>query len=67
MRKMSQGKLKIERVKVGMTQQELSKLSGVSRNVISKVENGDLSSITYGKMEKLSKVLGLSPKELFFE
>ena len=67
MRKMTKGRLKIERVKAGMTQLELSKLSGVSRNVISKVENGDLSSITYGKMEKLSNVLGLSPKDLFFE
>ena len=67
MEKMLQKRLKIERVTVGMTQQELSKLSGVSRNVISKVENGDLSSVTYGKMEKLSNVFGLSPKELFFE
>ena len=67
MRKMLQSRLKVERVKAGMTQEELSKASGVSRNIISKVENGDLSSITYGKLEKLSKVFELSPNELFFE
>lgn len=60
-------RIKVERVRLGLTQSELSKKSGVSRTLISKAENGDIFSMSYKKMEKLSKVLGVSAKELFFE
>ena len=58
--------LKIARIKKNLTQEELAKKSGISRNLISKVENGNMEKISYEKMNKIAKVLGVSVKELFF-
>lgn len=49
-----------------MTQKELALKSGVSRYLISKAEHGDYSKLTYEKMSKLSEVLGVGVKDLFF-
>lgn len=59
--------LKIARIKKHLTQEELAKRSGISRNLISKVENGNMEKISYEKMNKIAKVLGVSVKELFFK
>jgi len=50
--------IKLRRIKLGLTQQELSELSGVSQQLISQIENGkaqpSLRTIT-----KLAEVLKL--------
>ena len=50
-------KLKIVREKKDMTQKELVEKSGVSRTVISQLENGTRSVITSETMLKISKAL----------
>lgn len=58
--------LKIARLKKRMTQEELARKSRVSRNLISKAENGDISKMSVEKMERISEVLKISVKRLFF-
>lgn len=59
--------LRWERLRRGMTQKELAEKSGVSIRLISQIEKGDFESISYKKMKKLSKTLGLSLNQLFPE
>lgn len=59
-------RIKLERIRKRMTQKELALKSGVSRYLISKAEHGDYSKLTYEKMSKLSEVLGVGVKDLFF-
>lgn len=59
--------LKRKRIERGMTQSELSKEAGVSRTVISKMENGKVEITTTGTLMKLAKALNASIIELFFD
>lgn len=59
--------VKIARIKKGLSQIELSKLTGICRTILSKIENGDYSSLRYETMIKLSKELDTTPQKLFFE
>lgn len=45
------------RVKNNISQEELAKLSGVSRVMISKLETNKLTTITLGTMKKIAKAL----------
>lgn len=58
--------LRIARMRKRMTQEELARKTGISRNLISKAENGNISKLSIEKMEKISKVLEISVMELFF-
>ncbi len=58
--------LRIARMRKRMTQEELARKTGISRNLISKAENGNISKLSIEKMEKISKVLEISVRELFF-
>jgi len=54
------------REKRGLSQATLSKLSGVSRPTISKLENSDEEVVINSKtLEKLAKALNVSIKTLF--
>lgn len=59
--------LKIERIKRGMSQVELSKISGVSIPIIIKIEKGDIDHVTLGSLRRISEVLNVSMTYLFFE
>ena len=59
--------LKIARIKKGLNQEQLSKISGVGRPTISRLESGKQKP-EKTKMEiliKLSNALGMTVKELF--
>lgn len=57
--------LKIARIKMGLSQGDLCKLTGISKATMSELENGkgNPRMIT---MMKIAKVLKTSPEELFF-
>ena len=59
--------LKIERVKRNLSQRELSKMSGVGLNVISKIETGKIDNVTFGYIRKLAKALDIPVEELIKE
>lgn len=51
----------------GLTQDELSNKSGVSRTVISFLETGKVQVTTTATLIKLSKALGCSVNDIFFD
>lgn len=58
-------KIKDLREKQGMTQQELSEKSGVSRTIISELESGKRSVTRTDTLLKISKALKLPIKDIF--
>lgn len=59
-------KVKEKRLERGLSQEELSVLSNVSRTLISKLETEQLNNISILTMDKISKALKTSKSELFF-
>lgn len=59
-------KLKEIREKKGMTQAELSKKSGVSRTIISFLENGKSECVMTSTLVKLADALGEKVTSIFF-
>ena len=59
-------KIKECRESQGMTQEELSKKSGVSRNLIARLESGGITNTTTETLLKLAKALGVTVEALFF-
>lgn len=60
-------KLKEIREQKGITQEELAKASGVSRQTISAIENNDEYQIKTGTLISLARALGTTVDKLFFE
>lgn len=58
--------LKIERVKKGLTQKQLSEKSGVGRVTISNIERKGIKTTPVYILEKLAKALDTTVQELFF-
>lgn len=58
-------KIKYLREEQGMTQQELSKKSGVSRTIISELESGKRSVTRTDTLLKISKALKHPIKDIF--
>ena len=57
-------RLKEYRARIGVNQQEMGKLAGVSRQTISLIERGDYSpSVTLAL--KLAKIFGVSVEDIF--
>lgn len=57
-------RLKEHRARLGVNQQELGKLAGVSRQTISQIERGDYSpSVTLAL--KIAKICGTTVEEIF--
>lgn len=59
-------KVKEYREKEGLTQEELAKKSGVSRNTISSIETEINTNVTYDTMGKISKALNRKVSTIFF-
>ena len=58
--------VKFARINKNLTQEELCRLIGISRNRLSAIENGNFKSLNYEVMIKLSDALDVSVQELFF-
>lgn len=61
-----QFKIKEIREEKGYSQEKLSELSGVSRNLIARLETGELTSTSTNTLFKLAKALNVKVKTLFF-
>lgn len=59
-------RLREEREKLGMTQEELAEKSGISRCTISVLENGRSSCVKTATLTKLADALGKRVSDLFF-
>lgn len=64
---MNISKLKVERVKQGLTQGELADLSNVNVNAIVRLEKGQLENARFRTLIKVSRALGKSIQELFLD
>lgn len=60
-------KVKEMRESLHLTQEELSKKSGVSRGTISSIENGDTKTTTTKTLLKLAKAMNTSIDQIFFD
>lgn len=58
--------LKEIREKQGLSQEELSRKSNVSRTIISELENGKTDVITNVTLEKIAKALNKRVVDIFF-
>lgn len=56
--------IKTERLKKGMTQEELAEKVGVKKSAVAKWENGRVSEIKRSNLKMLSEVLGMNPNQL---
>lgn len=56
--------LKALREKRGYTQKQLGERIGVTQAYISKIENGDINSLTIGKLIKIANALRVKPTYL---
>ena len=58
-------KIKERRLQLGMKQSELVRKSGVSRTVVSELENGKEIDVRLSTIVALAKILKCSPTKLF--
>ena len=59
-------KLKERREQMQITQEELARRSGVSRQTISSIEQNDNKAVSSRTLEKLAQALGTTIGNLFF-
>lgn len=59
-------KIKEFRIKKGISQELLSKKSGVSRSIISGLETGRIDTTTTSTLKKIAEALECSISEIFF-
>ncbi|MDU4750299.1 MAG: helix-turn-helix transcriptional regulator [Clostridium butyricum] len=62
---MTYSKLKIQRIKKGWSQGQLSKETNICRATISQIENGKIDSVQFGTLKKIAAALNCSMNELF--
>lgn len=60
-------KIKVKRTEKEITQQELANRVGMSRYYLSALERGKATNPSIEKMKKISEILNVDVKELFFE
>lgn len=60
-------KIKECRNEINMSQEELSKKAGVSRTIISGLENGTITVTTTETLLKIARALGKNVRDIFFE
>jgi transcriptional regulator with XRE-family HTH domain len=58
-------RVKEEREKKGMTQEELAKKAGVSRTIISGLESGTINVTTTKTLKKIAEALGKNVSDIF--
>lgn len=51
--------VRIRRAEMGLTQQHLAKLSGLSRTTVNQIENGSIHDLSIGRATRLADALGL--------
>ncbi len=51
--------VRTRRAEMGLTQQHLAKLSGLSRTTVNQIENGSIRDLSLGRATRLVEVLGL--------
>ena len=59
-------RIKEKRLELGMSQEQLAEMSGVSRTIISGLESGKTTVTTTDTLLKLSKALNCRVKDIFF-
>lgn len=52
--------VRIRRLAVGLTQQRLAKLAGLSRQTVQQLEAGTIGDLSFGRLVNLLRVLGLN-------
>lgn len=60
-------RIKEQREKARMTQEELARKSNVSRTIISGLESGAITVTTTETLSKIANALGKSVSDIFFE
>lgn len=60
-------KLRVERIKLNLTQRQLSDIANIGLNTIVKIEKGNLDSVKVGTLRKISEIFDISIVNLFFE
>ena len=58
-------RVKEEREKKGMNQEELAKKAGVSRTIISGLESGTINVTTTKTLKKIAEALGKNVSDIF--
>lgn len=58
--------LRVARIKKGLNQRQLVKVSGVGLTSISKIEKYGIENVTVSTLRKLAQALDTSVQELFF-
>lgn len=56
---------KLTRIKLGLTQRDIIKKTGLSSATISKIEKGKVDNIQLGTLKKLAAALNSTVEELF--
>lgn len=62
---MIKNRLKELREERGISQEELSELSGISRTTLSKIENNEEANVNTRTIAKLADVFDIRPSEIF--
>lgn len=62
-----QYKIKEVRIKKGFTQEELSKKSGVSRGIISKLESNEEVVTSTDTLKRIARALNVSVSSIFLD
>jgi len=60
-------KIKAIRERKKITQEELAERSGISRQTISGIESGKITSVTTGTLESIAKALSVSVVVFFLD
>lgn len=62
---MIKNRLKAFREEQGMSQEELSEKTGLSRTTISKIENNEEAVVSTKTIAKIAEVFNVAPSEIF--
>ena len=62
---MIKNRLRELRVERGMSQEELSELSGISRTTLSKIENNEEVNVNTRTIARLAEVFCVKPSDIF--
>ena len=63
--KLIKNRLKAFREEQGMSQEELSEKTGLSRTTISKIENNEEAVVSTKTIAKIAEVFNVAPSEIF--
>ncbi|SPZ49725.1 transcriptional regulator, y4mF family [Sarcina ventriculi] len=64
---MNTSKMKMERIKNGLTQQDLRGITKIGLTTLVKIEKGDIGGVRVKTLEKIASALNTSIVDLFFK